>query len=68
MTKLKEDRFDVLISKAKAGDAQSQYELAHWFKNGYLVEVSNEQAAYWAFKALDNGYMDAESLLRSIEY
>lgn len=68
MTKLIEDRFDVLLNKAKFGNSKAQYKLAKWFYKGYLVEKSNEQAAYWAFKALNNGYMKAESLLASIKY
>ena len=68
MTKLKEDRFDALMSKAQEQDAQAQYKLAQWFYNGHLVEKSNEQAAYWAFKSLNNGYLDAEKILSVIKY
>lgn len=68
MTKLRPDRFDVLIDKAKSGNAKAQYKLAKWFFEGHLVEQSNEQAAYWAFKSLNNGYLKAESLLSSIKY
>ena len=68
MTKLKADRFDVLMNKAKSEDSKAQYKLAKWFHKGYLVEKSNEQAAYWAFKSLNNGYLKAESLLLSIKY
>jgi TPR repeat protein len=68
MTKLKEDRFDALMSKAQEQDAKAQYKLAQWFYNGHLVEKSNEQAAYWAFKSLNNGYLDAEKILSVIKY
>ena len=68
MTKLKEDRFDALMSKAQEQDAKAQYKLAQWFYNGHLVEKSNEQAAYWAIKSLNNGYLDAEKLLSVIKY
>lgn len=68
MMNLKEDRFDVLMNKAKSDDAKAQYKLARWFYKGHLVEKSNEQAAYWAFKALNNGYLKAESLLSMIKY
>lgn len=68
MSNLKEDRFDVLMRKAKSDDAFAQYELAKWFYEGHLVEKSNEQAAYWAFKALNAGYLKAQELLNKIEY
>lgn len=68
MTKLKMDRFDVLMNKAEAGDAKAQYKLAKWFYKGHLVEKSNTQAAFWAFKSLNNGYLKAQSLLASIKY
>lgn len=68
MTKIKEDRFDVLMNKAKSNDSKAQYKLAQWFYKGHLVEKSNQQAAYWAFKALNNGYLKAESLLALIKY
>ena len=68
MTNLKTDQFDVLMNKAKSEDSKAQYKLAQWFHKGYLVEKSNEQAAYWAFKSLDNGYIKAEELLNAIKY
>lgn len=68
MSKMKEDRFDILMNKAKSDDAFAQYELAKWFYEGHLVEKSNEQAAYWAFKSLNAGYLKAEELLNKIEY
>lgn len=68
MSKMKEDRFDILMNKAKSDDAVAQYELAKWFFEGHLVEKSNEQAAYWAFKSLNAGYLKAEELLNRIEY
>lgn len=68
MIKLKEDRFDVLMAKAKSEDSKAQYKLAKWFYKGHLVEKSNQQAAYWAFKSLNNGYLKAERLLTIIKY
>jgi len=68
MIKLKEDRFDVLMNKAKSEDSKAQYKLAQWFYRGHLVEKSNEQAAYWAYKSLNNGYLKTESLLAAIKY
>lgn len=68
MAKLKEDRFDVLFKSAQEGNSQSQYKLAKWFYKGHLVEKSNEQAAYWAFKSLNNGYLKAQVLLQKIKY
>ena len=68
MRKLKKDRFDVLMDKAKSEDPEAQYKLAQWFYKGHLVEKSNEQAVYWAFKSLNNGYLKAECLLLSIKY
>lgn len=68
MSKMKEDRFNILMNKAKSDDAFAQYELAKWFYEGHLVEKSNEQAAYWAFKSLNAGYLKAEELLNRIEY
>lgn len=68
MKNLMEDRVDVLMKKARADDPKAQYKLAKWFHKGHLVEQSNEQAAYWAFKSLNNGYMRAQQLLLSIKY
>jgi TPR repeat protein len=68
MIGLKEDRVDVLMKKAREGDPKAQYKLAKWFQKGRLVVQSNEQAAYWAFKSLNNGYLKAQKLLVSIKY
>lgn len=68
MIGLKEDRVDVLMKKAREGDSKAQYKLAKWFQKGRLVVQSNEQAAYWAFKSLNNGYLKAQKLLVSIKY
>ena len=68
MINLKEDRLDLLMKKARENDPKAQYKLAKWFQKGHLVEPSNEQAAYWAFKALNNGYLRAQKLLASVKY
>lgn len=68
MIGLKEDRVDVLMKKAREDDPKAQYKLAKWFHKGHLVGQSNEQAAYWAFKSLNNGYLKAQKLLVSIKY
>lgn len=49
------DRIDVLIEKAKSGDAKAQLSLAKCFHSGHLVEKSSDMAKYWAFKSLQNG-------------
>lgn len=66
MDKLKKDRFDVLFDKAKLDDAKAQYKLAKWFYKGHLVQKSNINAAYWAFKSLNNGNLKAQKLLSAI--
>lgn len=68
MIHLKEDRVDVLMKKAKEEDPKAQYKLAKWFLKGHLVGQSNEQAVYWAFKSLNNGYLKAQELLASLKY
>lgn len=68
MKNLMEDRVDVLMKKARGDDPKAQYKLAKWFHKGHLVEQSNEQAAYWAFKSLNNGYLKAQELLASLKY
>lgn len=48
-------KIDVLMEKAKAGDADSQLKLANEFVEGKLVEKSLENAMYWSFKAINGG-------------
>lgn len=60
------DRIDVLMDKAKGGDAKAQLKLAREFKRGKLVEKSLEQAKYWAFKSVSAGYLKATSFYMSL--
>jgi len=67
MTKeLIKDRIDVLLEKAHEGDSSAQLTLATYFKDGKLVEISLDQAKYWAFKAVSNGSTVAESFYNSL--
>ena len=66
MTKLVEDRIDVWMEKAKAGDAKAQFRLAKCFKRGHLVEKSLDLARYWAFKAVSSGKTSAQSFYESL--
>ena len=55
MSDLLKDRIDILVDKAKSGDATAQLSLAKCFHAGRLVEKSSDLAKYWAFKAIQNG-------------
>lgn len=55
MNKIMRDRIDILIEKARCGDAKAQHDLAECFYSGKLVEKSRDQAMYWAFKAVSSG-------------
>lgn len=66
MKDLLRDRIDVLMDKAKAGNARAQLKLARWFKKGHLVEKSLDQARYWAFKAVSAGKVSAQSFYESL--
>lgn len=60
------DRIDILIEKAKSGDAKAQLNLAKCFLSGHLVEKSSELAKYWAYKSLQNGNRKAIEYYRAI--
>ena len=64
--KLLRDRFDILLEKAKSGNAKSQYRLAKSLSKGFLVEKNPEAAKYWAFKSVNAGYMKAGKLLSGL--
>ena len=55
MKELIRDRIDVLIDKAREGNARAQLKLAKCFYSGHLVEKSVDLAKYWAFKSLVGG-------------
>lgn len=66
MKKLLKDRIDVLIEKAKQGDAKAQLKLAKCFYKGHLVEKSLDMAKYWAFKSIQNGNNSAMYYYKAI--
>lgn len=66
MKELLKHRIDVLMEKAKAGDASVQFKLAKEFKKGGIVEKSLDNARYWAFKAISGGNSSAISFYNSI--
>lgn len=66
MKELLKHRIDVLMEKAKAGDASAQFKLAKEFKKGCIVEKSLDNARYWAFKAISSGNSSAISFYNSI--
>lgn len=66
MKELLKHRIDVLMEKAKAGDASAQLKLAKEFKKGSIVEKSLDNARYWAFKAVSGGNTSAISFYNSI--
>lgn len=66
MKELLKHRIDVLMEKAKAGDADAQIKLANEFKKGSIVEKSLDNARYWAFKAVSAGNASAISFYNSI--
>lgn len=61
MQTLLQDRVDVLMEKARKGDASAQMLLAEWFSKGHLVEFSRENALYWGFKAVNSGESEMPS-------
>ena len=66
MKELLKHRIDVLMEKAKDGDASAQFKLAKEFKKGRIVEKSLDNARYWAFKAISGGNSSAISFYNSI--
>lgn len=66
MKELLKHRIDVLMEKAKAGDASAQLKLAKEFNKGGIVEKSLDNARYWAFKAISGGNSSAISFYNSI--
>ena len=60
------DRIDVMIDKAREGNARAQLKLAKCFYSGYLVEKSIDLAKYWAFKSLVGGCNSADSFYKVV--
>ncbi|HLV85418.1 MAG TPA: tetratricopeptide repeat protein [Candidatus Sulfotelmatobacter sp.] len=52
-----------LISKAQAGDAKSQYDLAAVYMEGNGVAKDTAQGLKWLRKSADQGYVGAEATL-----
>lgn len=66
MKELLKHRIDRLMERAIAGDPDAQLKLAKEFVCGRIVEKSQENARYWAFKAVDGGNASAISFYNSI--
>jgi len=49
-----------LYAKAKAGNAEAQYQLAETFRDGEGVRKDMKEAAKWYHKSATQGYLDAE--------
>lgn len=54
-------RVDALMEKAIAGNADAQLQLAKEFVKGKYVEKSQDNAKYWAFKAINGGNYSAQN-------
>ena len=48
------------MTKAKAGDAEAQYQLARLYFEGNGVDQSDKKGAYWVRRAADQGHMLAQ--------
>ncbi|MGD9638023.1 MAG: tetratricopeptide repeat protein [Alphaproteobacteria bacterium] len=55
-----------LEKAAKNGDADAQFQLGHFYLEGFGVEKSEENAAIWFKAASLNGYEGAEDILNDI--
>ena len=49
-----------MLTKAKGGDAESQYQLARIYFEGNGVDQSDKKGAYWVRRAADQGHMMAQ--------
>lgn len=61
MKEILKHRIDALMEKAIAGDADAQLQLAKEFVRGKYVEKSQDNARYWAFKAINGGNYSAQT-------
>jgi TPR repeat protein len=52
--------FEDNLTRAKAGDADAQYELSLLYHSGVEVEKSETEAAYWLEKAAQNNHSEAQ--------
>lgn len=68
MSNLLKDRLDILMDKAKSGDAKAQLGLAKCFHRGHLVEKSLDQARYWAFKSISGGNKSAIKFYQDLNH
>lgn len=66
MKTLLKHRIDRLYEQAVAGNSDAQLKLAKEFVRGRLVEKSQDNARYWAFKAITSGNLSAISFYGSI--
>jgi len=66
MKELIKNRIDILIDKAREGNARAQLRLAKCFYNGHLVERSVDLAKYWAFKAMVGGNSSATDFYQAV--
>ena len=56
-------RADELRVKAEAGDADAQYELGYWYRNGGGgVEKDGAEAGKWTMRAAEQGHLVAKGL------
>jgi TPR repeat protein len=53
-------------SKAKAGDANAQYNIGWLYHNGYGLAVDDQQALYWWQQAAAQNHVDARFALASL--
>ena len=49
-----------MLTKAKSGDAESQYQLARIYFEGNGVDQSDRKGAFWVRKAADQGHTMAQ--------
>lgn len=54
---------DQLILNAKAGDAETQYNLGICYETGNCIEQDTEQALYWYQKSVGQGFALAKYAL-----
>ena len=62
------DAYLAVLSEAKAGDADAQYQLGLWYYEGgnEAVEQDYQKAAEWFTKAAEQGFVKAQKTLERV--
>ena len=61
-----EEAFEYYLKAARQGDAEAQYNLGVCYRKGYGVEKDLTEAVKWLRKAADQGFAEAQDMLRKL--